>query len=220
MLYIELMKDYIPKIGERVPRAAEFVGRCDKLLDVGCGDGVIQHFISDRAKYIYGVDGSKEALKKASKRGIFVKLVNLNIHNIPYKTTYFDTVTCLDVIEHVLDPQDLLTKINKVLKKNGTLILSTPNIRFTNHIYDLVVKGKFPKTSHDPGVYDGGHIHFLTYGDMIDLIQKTGFKLVKKEGIINKARRGWKGRVLEFIFGKDLMLEFRSPGILLVCEKK
>lgn len=214
------MKDYIPKIGERVPRSAEFVQTCSKFLDVGCGDGVIQYFISDRVKHIYGVDSSKEAIKKAAKRGILVKLVNLDTQNIPYKANYFDTVTCLDVIEHVLDPLDLLIKINKVLKKNGTLILATPNIRFTNHIYDLVIKGKFPKTSHDPGVYDGGHIHFLTYWDTIDLIQKTGFKLVKKEGIINKAGRGWKGRVMEFIFGKDLMLEFRSPGILLVCMKQ
>jgi methionine biosynthesis protein MetW len=213
------MKDYIPKVGERVEAASRFVEMSDKLLDVGCGDGVIQHFITPRVKSIYGVDNSNETLKKAKKRGIKVKVVDLDRQKIPFKTNYFDVITCLDVIEHVRDPKDLLTKIHRVLKKNGKLIITTPNIRFTNHIYDLVVNGVFPKTSTEKVPYDGGHIHFLTYTDMINLIKQTGYSLIHKDGIINKRRRGWKGRILELILGKDLMLEFRAPGILLLCQK-
>lgn len=213
------MRVHIPKIGERVPRSVEFIQNCDKLLDVGCSDGVLVDFIVNKVKKIYGVDNSKANLAKASRKGVIVKYVNLDRNDIPFPKHYFDTVTCLDVIEHVLDPHDLLIKIHRVIKKNGILIITTPNIRFTNHIYDLVIKGRFPLTSHDSG-YDGGHIHFLTYTDTINLIQKTGFILIRKEGIINKAKRGWKGQILEFIFGKDFMLEFRAPGILLICKKK
>lgn len=213
------MRDYVPKIGERVEAASRLVKKCDRLVDVGCGNGIIAHFIGNRVSHIFGVDSSKKMLKQAVKRGLRVKFVDLDAEKIPFKDNYFDVATCLDVIEHVKDPKDLLIKIHRVLKKNGILILSTPNIRFTNHIYNLVVNGRFPKTSLDTSLYDGGHLHFLTYTDALNLIEQTGYSLVIKEGIINKRTRGWKGRVLEFILGKDLMLEFRAPGILLVCKK-
>jgi len=214
------MKEYIPKPGERVEVASRFVKDCENLLDVGCGDGIINHFISDRVKNIYGVDNSREMVKKSIKRGLRVKLVDLDNDDFPFKTNYFDVITCLDVIEHVKNPNALLEKIHRILKKNGTLIIATPNIRFSNHLYELLLKGRFPKTSTDISQYDGGHIHFFTFNDLIDLVKKNGFLIEEIEGVINKTRRGWKGRILEFIFGKKIMLEFRAPGILISCIKK
>lgn len=116
------MKDYIPKPGERVEAAARLVERCEKLLDVGCGDGAIQNFIAGRVRHTYGVDSSKKMLKKSAKRGLKVKYVDLDDEEIPFKKNYFDTITCLDVIEHVRNPKDLLEKIYRVLKRMGDLL--------------------------------------------------------------------------------------------------
>lgn len=213
------MEDYIPKPGERVPAAAYFVEPCDKLLDVGCGDGIISHFVAEKVKTIYGIDNLQSELVRAKKRGLRVQFVDLDSQDFPFQSGYFDTVTCLDVIEHVRNPEALLLQIHRVLKNKGKLIIATPNIRFSNHVFELVLKGNFPKTSTDASVYDGGHLHFFTYNDMKSLLLKTGFAIEKTEGIINKTKRGWKGRVLEFFLGKAFMLEFRAQGILLVGRK-
>lgn len=209
----------IPKTGERVPRSAEFIARCSRLLDVGCNAGIIKRFLGNKVIQIYGIDNSLKDLKKARKNGFVTKYVNLDKDKIPFDTNFFDAVACLDVIEHVRDPQQLVKEMSRVLKKNGRLIITTPNIRFSNHLIELIFKGTFPKTSLDSNLYDGGHIHFFTYTDLKKLLISQKFKIDKIEGIINKPKRGWKGQILEIVFGKTLMLEFRAPGILIVAIK-
>jgi 2-polyprenyl-3-methyl-5-hydroxy-6-metoxy-1,4-benzoquinol methylase len=208
-----------PKIGERVEIASRFVPTCENLLDIGCGDGALKHFIYHRVKNIFGIDNSELSLIKSKEIYKKVTLLDLNTQDIPYNDNFFDCVTCLDVIEHILDPVLLLNRIYRILKPNGVLIISTPNIRFTDHIYKLIFNGIFPKTSIDTNLYDGGHIHFFTYKDLIDMLIKSKYRMISEEGIINKNKRGWKGRILEFMFKKKLMNEFRSQGILLVVQK-
>lgn len=217
--YYLTMFNQLPKPGERVEKASRFVPQCNRLLDVGCGDGIIAHFVKNKVKYIYGVDNFQKDLQKAKKKGLETKLVDLDKDKLPYTANYFDAVTSLDVIEHVKDPTVHVQEMYRVLKKGGVLIISTPNIRFSDHLVQLVFKGVFPKTSLDPDYYDGGHIHFFTYKDMQQLLHKSGFKNIKNEGIINKERRGWKGRLIQSILGETFMREFRTPGILLIAQK-
>lgn len=213
------MKDLIPKKGERVELASRFVPKSNRLLDVGCGDGVISYFIKNKVSSIYGVDNSNFDLIKAKKKGVKVKRVDVDSKALPFNNDFFDVITCLDVIEHVKNPSLFLKEIYRVLKRQGVFIISTPNIRFSNHLITLIFKGYFPKTSLDSNFYDGGHIHFFTFKDVESLLKSAGFQIFEKNGIINKERRGWKGRFLERIFGKNFMMEFRSPGILLVAKK-
>lgn len=217
--YYLKMFSQLPKPGERVEKASRFVPKCNRLLDVGCGDGIVAHFVKDKVKYIYGVDNLQKDLQKAEKKGLETKFVNLDKDKLPYTANYFDAVTSLDVIEHVKDPDVHVQETYRVLKKGGILIISTPNIRFSDHLVQLVIKGVFPKTSLDPNYYDGGHIHFFTYKDMQQLLRKAGFKNIKNEGIINKEGRGWKGRLIQAILGEAFMREFRTPGILLIAHK-
>jgi methionine biosynthesis protein MetW len=208
-----------PKIGERVEVASRYVSKCKKLLDVGCGNGEIFRFIKSKVSKTYGIDSSKESIIIASKVGLIAKIVDLDFQRITFKNNYFDIVTCLDVIEHIKDPEKLLFEIHRVLKKRGKLVLSFPNIRFFNHITDLVIKGKFPLTSIDKTKYDGGHIHYFTFLNIKMMLEKHRFNILHEEGIINKPTRGIKGRILEKIFGKKIMREFFSPGILIVSKK-
>ena len=210
---------YITKEGERVELATRYVNKCDLLLDVGCGNGIIACFLKEKVNQIHGVDNSRQNLKEAKKRGLKVKNIDLDEEDLPYEDNFFDYVICLDVIEHIKEPIDLLKKIYRVLKRSGRLILSAPNIRFSNHLLRLIVNGRFPITSLDPTGYDGGHIHYFTFSDLKDLLTKVGFRIISEEGIINKPKRGVKGRILEFILGKKFMREFSSGGILIIVEK-
>src|SRR5258706_16079499 len=117
---------------------------------------------------------------------MIVDLINTDTDDFPYKKNFFDVITCLDVIEHVKDPRILLEKINTVLKKEGILIISTPNIRFSDHLSKLLFHGVFPKTSISEAEYDGGHIHFFTYKDMYILLKNKNFRNILYHEIINK----------------------------------
>lgn len=209
----------IPKIGERVEIATRYVKKCNRLLDVGCSEGVIAHFLKRKVSKIYGIDKSKKDLVKARKRGIITKHTDLDQEKIPFRNSFFNAVTCLDVIEHIKDPAGLIEEIYRVVKRGGDLILSAPNIRFSDHLLELFIRGHFPKTSEDKTAYDGGHIHYFTFSDLKLILNQVGFKVIYGEGIINKERRGIKGRITEKILGKKFMQEFRSPGILIVARK-
>lgn len=213
------MKVLIPKKGERVEIASRYINKANYLLDIGCGEGIISYFIKNKVRKIYGIDNYEILLEKAKRRGLRVKNVDLGRQTFPFGDNFFDVITCLDVIEHVKNPPFLLQEAYRVLKNKGLFIISTPNIRFSDHLFALIFKGVFPKTSLDRSLFDGGHIHFFTFKDLELLLKSAGFKAFEREGIINKEKRGWKGRFLERILGKKFMLEFRSPGILLVAKK-
>ena len=213
------MSSPIPKVGQRVEFASRFVPRSSNLLDIGCGDGYIVNFVREKVSDIYGIDIEEISLKRSRLKGIITKKCDLDKESLPFRRCFFEVITCLDVIEHVRNPLLLLKNIHRVLKKRGILIISTPNIRYSNHLYRLIFEGVFPKTSEDYRIYDGGHIHFFTYKDLNNLLLESRFKILKIEGIINKETRGWKGRFIQSIVGKKIMNEFRSPGILLIAQK-
>jgi len=209
----------LPKIGERVEVASKYVIKAGKLLDIGCGSGEIIFFVKDRVSKIYGVDNSRKKLELAKRNGLITKAFDLNDGKLPYKDFLFEVVTCLDVLEHIKNPVKLSREVYRVLKKNGAFILSTPNIRFSGHLFSLIFKGRFPKTSDNKEAYDGGHIHYFAFSDLRSILKKAGFKITHERGIINKAKRGFWGQFFKIILGEKFMREFRSQGILIVAKK-
>ncbi len=191
--------DYFKK-GTRIYEASKLIKNCDKVLDVGCGDGALFHLIKDKCNEYYGTDISKTALSLIKDKKVKAKVVNINTEKLPFKDNFFDYTICLDVIEHVFDPVKLVDELFRVTKPEGDVIISTPNIRCYKHIISLV-RGRFPKTSGDQEHYDGGHLHYFTYKDIIDLCSKKSSK-IEKYGINTR-----------------YMIEFLSGGILIKAKK-
>ncbi|NMX21364.1 hypothetical protein C5S30_02780 [ANME-1 cluster archaeon GoMg4] len=190
--------------GSRVDVALKLLDKGDRLLDIGCGDGTLGYFAKRNYKEVYGIDISDNALKIAERRGIITKKVNFNEEGLPFENYYFDAVTCLDVIEHVFEPRDIIKEINRVLKNGGSLVISAPNIRHLSHLFNLIIKGRFPKTSNDTEHWDGGHLHYFTFKDIEDILKEYGFRIVMKKGV----------------FGRDIFKEFLSTGIVIKATEK
>ena len=94
-----------------------------QVLDVGVGLGrLLTMFPADFKKY--GIDISFDFLKEAQKKNIEV-CYGL-VEELPYKKEYFDLVICTDVLEHVLDLNQTIKQILRVLKKGVMLIIRTP----------------------------------------------------------------------------------------------
>ncbi len=108
-----------------------------KLLDVGCGDGVALYLISKRCPNIelHGVEPDNMALEMAKKHLPNAVLNNSNSNSLSFRDNFFDMVISSDVIEHVDDPDRMLSEIKRVSKENAIVIVGTP-IRRTKHPID------------------------------------------------------------------------------------
>lgn len=97
-----------------------------KLLDLGCGTGVLLEQFEKRFKIKgYGIDTSTEAIKYCKRRGLS-QVKKFDGKKIPFKDKLFDLLTAIDVLEHVKDDLKALYEINRVLKKNGLAIFLVP----------------------------------------------------------------------------------------------
>tara|TARA_B100000700_G_C15023901_1_gene847150 strand:- start:299 stop:1045 length:747 start_codon:yes stop_codon:yes gene_type:complete len=134
-----------------------------KLLDVGCGHGWLLSALNNKWKK-FGIDISKYAAKNASKFGeIFVG----DIKN--YKENQFDVITALHVIEHHKKPEEFIKKIKNILKKNGILILETPD-------FDSAAARRYGNKFRL--LHDKTHISLFSQDSLIRFVRKYDLKLI------------------------------------------
>ena len=149
-----------------------YISKDDFVLDYGCGPGIFSIKISKLCKRVNGVDISKQFVDLAKKNYKLVLKKNYTVkknisYKIPFKDQSFDKILIVDVIHHLGQKNKCFQEINRVLKKNGTLIIYEPNILnpliFLMHLLDKNERGllSLNKTKYNK------------------LFNSTGFKLSK-----------------------------------------
>lgn len=106
-----------------------------KVLDIGCGRGDITLFISQKADQAIGIDYSKDAIELANSiKKNFPKTIQkknefkvMNAKKLEFPDNTFDLIICIDVLEHLYQPEveEVMKEIKRVLKKDGILFLHT-----------------------------------------------------------------------------------------------
>jgi len=226
-LYEKIWVDRISQkeklLANRHIEALKEISTGDNFLDIGCGSGLLSSIVKKKFRYIYGLDGSLTALKKMRNERIGTPILSdFDSGSLPIADKAIDLVTCLDVIEHVYDPKKLIEEIYRVLKIGGVLILTTPNIRFIDHIRSIIINGQFPMTSQDKFGYDGGHIHYFTFKDIRILLEKSGFHVLMEKGFDKKNYRTIKTFLFKIfirLFENNYSKEFFCPGMLVKAIK-
>ncbi|EKD56838.1 MAG: Glycosyl transferase, family 2:Glycosyl transferase, group 1 [uncultured bacterium] len=100
-----------------------------KILDIGCGDGVLAYLLSLRGADVTGTDTSSEALdyaKNKLKKNKQINFILSSVYDIPLPDKSYDYIVTTDVIEHLAEPQKMLNEINRLWTKRGKVIISTP----------------------------------------------------------------------------------------------
>ena len=142
-----------------------------KILDMGCGEGVfIEELISRGFSNVSGIDSnySSELVRKA------------NILAAPFPEKHFDIMLLLDVIEHLnfQDQEKALIEIKKILKDNGKLIISIPNLAHFYSRLSFLLKGKLQRTANIKK-----HPGDRPVKEYIDLLENIGFQIKKRKGL-------------------------------------
>jgi ubiquinone/menaquinone biosynthesis C-methylase UbiE/uncharacterized protein YbaR (Trm112 family) len=150
------------------------------ILDLGCGDG---YYTSSIAKIFdetsfFCVDTSIIALKRLQLRQHpNMHPLNANGMELPFPDDFFDAIFCIFMIEHVNKPILLLKEINRVLHRDGKLILVTDSkfyYRYFRIILEIIQYGHFRPD-------DPTHISLMNQRKLKILTEKSGFKLDRND---------------------------------------
>jgi len=98
--------------------------RPGKVLDAGAGEGALTRRLIQMTFGVEACDLNPERFKLTAKE---CRKVDLN-EALPYSDESFDFVVCVETIEHLRDPWHAVSEFRRVLKKNGVLIITMPNI--------------------------------------------------------------------------------------------
>lgn len=160
------MLEYLdPKVGERV-------------LDIACGGGELSLKVAERGCEVCGIDisesGIKHAKRLAEREGITCDFRVGNAEDLPYPDGYFDKIVCSSSLEHFGDDIKALNEMHRVLKPDGTVVLTTDS--FTYPISDEL-KNVHRKIAHV--------VNYYTRETLKERFEIAGFEMRKSEYLLN-----------------------------------
>ena len=168
----------------------------ERLLDIGCGDGSFTAQIKEaiEAKEAFGIEIAPAAVAFARKIGLNVRQLDIDEANFPFNDDYFDVIYCGEIIEHLFDPDHLLSEIHRTLKPAGICIITTPNLAgWPNRLALLLGYQPYPTAVSPTNEAVGklllrnpegqwGHIRVFTLKAIKGLLRIHGFKIKQVKG--------------------------------------
>ena len=152
-------------------------GPCERVLDIGCGEGTTLRLLKDRglARWTCGVDINAAALERARQSGVdVVHQGSLDDLQLPIETGSIDLALCLDILEHLVDPWKVTRTLTTLIKPGGILITSIPNVQSLRVIGPLMI-GRW--RYKDCGIMDQGHLRFFTRESALALLEQAGLRV-------------------------------------------
>lgn len=162
----------------------------DFILEIGCGVG---DYCSELAKISYRTIGTDRSIDYAKNR-FNLEFISMSGESICFKADTFDKIFCINVIEHLKYPEKLLSEIQRVLKRNGKLVLETANLNFFLHDYH----------------FDETHLYEWTITEFKDLVSDY-FEIMDAK----KTSSMFKYYPYNLILTKVI-----KPDLTIICEKK
>ena len=146
-----------------------------RVLDVGCGDGFFTAQILQRfnLKNIYGLDISSKAVDLARLKHPEIKFQQGALNHIPEETNSIDSVTMIEVIEHLVDIEGTLKELFRVMKPGGILLITTTDFNLLKQV--IIAMFFFEKYFYPTNP----HIRFFKRSTLTDVLSENGFSVIK-----------------------------------------
>lgn len=149
------------------------------ILEIGAGAGDTLLYAKEHgfAKNIYGVELCKIENSNQDNK-IFSDFIigNIETMDLPFEDSQFDVILCGDVLEHLVNPYKTLELLKRLLKPNGVLIASIPNIREFETMKKIFFQGDF--RYEDSGILDRTHLRFFCKKNIIELFENQDYNII------------------------------------------
>jgi SAM-dependent methyltransferase len=189
-----------------------------KIIDIGSGTGKTIKLFKTPSNKVWGLDISDRRNDTYSDSYEFICG---NALNIPFKDSFFDLVVSFDVIEHIEDDVKFMKEIIRVLKKDGKIVIGTPNrLRISNRIQKLSGREiKFPRCyGTNSNLGDIVHLREYTIDELKELIEENGGSvLAVKSVLLGGYLFGDKGQ--GFLWAPGFLSNF-GHHLFMVAKKK
>lgn len=157
-----------------------------KVLDVGCGGGILAESMAKRGAEVLGIDMGEAPLAVATLHAQEQKVENINYRQVTVEQlaeeqpASFDVVTCLEMLEHVPDPAAIVAACYRLVKPGGQVFFSTINRNPKSWLFAIVgaeyVLRLLPRGTHD-------YQKFIRPAELGRWIREAGLQLNEMTGL-------------------------------------
>ena len=215
-----------------------------RVLDLGCGEEELSALLLNAGiDVVVGIDGDRHRLQQALDAGVDISKVSVkadreiglsafavDVSNdkLPFDDQAFDLVYAAEVIEHLLNPDFAIEEFARVLRRDGKVLITTPNLAsWYNRISLLlglqplhsevstrrVLGRKFPVLGQ--GNRPVGHLRLFTLRALVDFLRLHGFRPLSLEGYpLELLSKVW---LVESALANFTSL---ASGFIALCEKR
>ncbi|UCN01130.1 class I SAM-dependent methyltransferase [Sulfurimonas sp. SWIR-19] len=217
-MYEEKAEGYFRNVRKELLDLIPNQNRMGTMLEVGAGEGNTLFYAKENgyANKIYGVElcELKNSFQKSKEFEEFI-IGDIEQTKLPFEKNFFDVILCGDVLEHLINPNNLVGKLNLLLKDNGVLIVSLPNIRQIQILKQIFLEGDFRYT--EAGILDKTHLRFFCKKNMLELFQSNNMnvkKIISNSNLIGNTTK----KINKLTF--NLFDEFLAAQYYLVVGKQ
>ncbi|MCO5168012.1 MAG: class I SAM-dependent methyltransferase [Planctomycetes bacterium] len=147
------------------------------VLDAGCGNGAFAGVLRREGFDVWACDASPSGVEVAREHVPDVRFAVASVYDdllAPFgRTTPFDAITSLEVIEHLYSPRAFLDRVHGALRPGGLLVLSTP---YHGYLKNLALALSNRLDAHFSVLWDGGHIKFWSRRTLSAVLEERGFE--------------------------------------------
>jgi 2-polyprenyl-3-methyl-5-hydroxy-6-metoxy-1,4-benzoquinol methylase len=149
-----------------------------KILEVGCGAGHTLKKLKElgKANEIVGIEINEQVTQNLSDTLDRFYIGDVETIDLPYTENYFDYILFGDVLEHLINPRRVLHSYKSLLRDDGHIIASIPNIKHHSVLLRLIFFDEFHYT--DAGILDSSHLRFFTKKEIVKMFHDEKFEVV------------------------------------------
>ena len=157
-----------------------------RVLDIGCGGGILSEALSSAGADVIGIDASSQTIGVAKSHANAVNSKVTYIEStieeflLNNKNDLFDVITCLEMLEHVPAPNQIIENCHSLLKDNGDIFLSTINRNPRSYLFAIIgaeyILNLLPKGTHE-------YSKFIKPSELTAWIRNSGLDLKETIGL-------------------------------------
>jgi 2-polyprenyl-3-methyl-5-hydroxy-6-metoxy-1,4-benzoquinol methylase len=194
--------------------------KANKVLEIGAGAGDTLVAIKSAGLAMEVVGAELLPLNNTNQDHPMIDrfiICDIEKDDLDLSSGYFDVILMGDVLEHLIDPWNVIGKLSHFLKPGGLMIASVPNIRYYPAMIKVFLKGSFEY--EQSGTFDKTHLRFFCKKDLIELFKQPGLNFHSITSINNFQNSKSKGYLFNLLTN-GLFEEFLSQQYVITVKKE